>query len=77
MEEKVKLGKYKHFKNILVEVIGIAKDSETLEEMVIYKKLEDFKESKAGSLWVRPLTMFNETITRDGKTMKRFEFIGE
>ncbi len=63
-----KLGKYKHFKGNMYEVIGIAKDSETQEEMVVYKNPE-------GGLWVRPKKMFLEDVTRDGKTMKRFEFI--
>ena len=65
---EIKLGKYRHFKGNEYEVIGIAKHSETLEPMVIYKALYD-----NGSLWVRPASMWNETITRDGKTFKRFE----
>jgi len=72
---EVKLGKYKHFKDLLVEVIGVGKDSETLKDVVIYKKLHDFGDFKAGSLWTRPKDEFLETIERDGKTMKRFEFI--
>ncbi len=68
----IKLGKYKHFKGNEYEVIGIAKHSETLEEMVVYKALYD-----NGSLWTRPLSMWDETITRDGKTLKRFTYIGD
>lgn len=68
----IKLGKYKHFKGNEYEVIGIAKHSETLQEFVVYKALYGEQE-----LWVRPLSMFEETITRDGKTFKRFEYIGE
>ena len=67
---EIKLGKYRHFKGNEYEVIGIAKHSETLEPMVVYKALYD-----NGSLWVRPASMWNETITRDGKTFKRFEYI--
>ena len=64
----IKLGKYRHFKGNEYEVIGIAKHSETLEDYVVYKALYgEF------GLWVRPLKMFEETITRDGKTFKRFE----
>ncbi len=68
---EIPLGKYKHFKGNLYEVIGIAKHSETLEKLVVYKALYE-KEHK---LWVRPLKMFLETIIRDGKTFKRFEKI--
>ena len=50
--------------------IWFAKDSETLEEMVVYRALYG-----DGGLWVRPAKMFFETIERDGKTMKRFELL--
>ncbi len=66
----VKLGKYKHFKGNEYEVIGIAKHSETLEEMVVYKALYG-----DGDIWVRPVSMWDEEVIRDGVTKKRFEFI--
>ncbi len=70
MTEEVKLGKYRHFKGNEYEVIGVAKHSETLEELVVYKALYgEF------GLWVRPKEMFLETIERNGKTIKRFEYI--
>ena len=62
---EVKLGRYRHFKGNDYEVIGIAKDSETLEEKVVYKALYG-----DGGLWVRPVEMWNETVERDGKTFK-------
>ena len=65
-------GKYRHFKGNEYEVLGIAKHNETLEPMVVYKALYG-----DGELWVRPLSMWNEEITRDGKTFKRFQYIGE
>ena len=68
----IKLGKYKHFKGNEYEVIAIAKHSETLEDYVVYKALYG-----EYGIWIRPLSMFEETITRDGKTYKRFEYIGE
>ena len=68
----IKLGKYRHFKGNEYEVIAIAKHSETLEEMVVYKALYG-----DGGYWVRPASMWNETVTRDGKTFKRFEFLGK
>ncbi|WP_297131833.1 DUF1653 domain-containing protein [uncultured Eubacterium sp.] len=66
----IKLGKYRHFKGNEYEVITIAKHSETLEEMVVYKALYG-----DGDTWVRPAKMWNETIERDGKIFKRFEYI--
>lgn len=69
---EIKLGKYRHFKGNEYEVIGIANHSETLQKMVVYRALYGEKE-----IWVRPAEMWNEEITRDGKTFKRFEFVGE
>lgn len=64
------MGKYRHFKGNLYEVIGIAKHSETLEDMVVYRALYG-----DGGLWVRPASMWNEAVQRDGKSFKRFEYI--
>lgn len=69
---EIKIGKYRHFKGNEYEVIAIAKHSETLEEMVVYKALYG-----DGGYWVRPASMWNETVTREGKTFKRFEFLGK
>lgn len=66
----MQLGFYRHFKGGLYEVIGIAKHSETLEELVIYRSLQD------QNLWVRPLSMWNERIEKDGKIYVRFTYIG-
>ncbi|MBN1175139.1 DUF1653 domain-containing protein [Candidatus Woesearchaeota archaeon] len=71
----IKLGKYKHFKGDLIEVIAVGKHSETLEDMVVYKKLHATKDFPEGQVWVRPLSMFLEIITREGKTFKRFELV--
>jgi len=68
--EEVQKGKYKHYKGGLYEVIGTARHSETLEELVVYLMLEN------NSLWVRPKTMFLGEIEHNGKKMKRFEFLG-
>ncbi len=68
----MKLGKYRHFKGNEYEVIGVANHSETMEKMVVYKALYGKEE-----IWVRPLSMWDEVISRDGKTFKRFEYIGE
>ncbi len=66
------MGKYRHFKGNEYEVIAIARHSETLEEMVVYRDLKN-----EGKVWVRPAVMWNETVERDGRVFKRFEYIGE
>jgi len=65
-----KLGKYKHYKGKEYKVIGIAKDSETLEDLVVYRALYGNQD-----LWVRPLKMFVEKVKVDGNDVPRFEYI--
>ena len=65
---EIEKGKYRHFKGNEYEVIGTARHSETLEEFVVYRALYG-----EGGLWVRPASMGNETVERDGKTFRRFE----
>jgi hypothetical protein len=69
--EEIKKGKYRHFKGKEYEVLYLAKDSETLEEMVVYRALYG-----EGGVWVRPAKMWNEIVERDGQKYKRFTFIG-
>lgn len=65
--ESIEVGKYRHFKGREYEVVGVARHSETLEPMVVYRQLYgDY------GLWVRPLNMWNETVVRDGVSYKRF-----
>jgi len=68
----IPLGTYRHYKGNEYEVIGFSKHSETLEDMVIYKALYG-----DGGTWVRPFSMWNNPIEMDGRTVKRFEYIGE
>ena len=63
----IPLGRYRHFKGNPYEVIGIARHSETEEPMVVYRALYG-----DGGLWCRPASMWNETVSRDGKTYRRF-----
>ena len=64
-------GRYRHYKGLDYEVIGVARHSETEEELVVYRTLYgDF------SLWVRPLAMFTEEIEIDGRRVKRFAYVG-
>lgn len=67
---KIQTGRYRHYKGKEYQVIGMAKNSETLEEMVVYKQLYGDL-----GLWVRPATMWNETVIVDGEEYKRFELI--
>ncbi len=73
---ELKLGKYEHYKGKQYEVIGLARHSETLEELVIYKALYDSKEFGNNTLWVRPKVMFLKTVNVEGKEILRFKFIG-
>ena len=64
---KIEPGKYRHFKGKEYEVLYLARHSETLEQMVVYRALYgDF------GIWVRPASMWNETVEHDGKSVPRF-----
>ena len=65
-------GRYRHFKGNEYELLFVARHSETLEEMVVYRALYGER-----GLWVRPASMWNETVERDGKTYKRFTKIDD
>ncbi|MBP9772142.1 MAG: DUF1653 domain-containing protein [Candidatus Pacebacteria bacterium] len=71
---ELKTGFYKHYKGNFYKVLGVAKHSETLEDLVVYEALYDNELSK---LWVRPLAMFLEEVAVDGKMVKRFEYVEE
>jgi hypothetical protein len=67
---ELELGIYKHYKGNLYEVIAVARHSETLEKLVVYKATY---QKEGENLWVRPLNMFLENVLVDGKIKKRFE----
>lgn len=70
--QSFKLGIYKHFKGGTYQILGVGRNSEDiLEELVIYQSLEK------GFIWVRPIDIFMDNVTLDGKTIPRFEYIGE
>jgi hypothetical protein len=68
----VKEGRYRHYKGKEHIVLGVARHSETLEELVVYR--QDYGDH---GLWVRPLEMFLEAVEVDGEMVPRFEFLGE
>lgn len=70
--EIIETGRYRHFKGGEYEVLFTAKNSETLEEMVVYRALYG-----EGGIWVRPLSMWNEEIIHNGVLQKRFTYSGE
>lgn len=69
---EIKPGRYRHFKGKEYEVIGVANHSETMEELVVYRALYG-----EGGLWVRPASMWDEQVERDGQTVRRFTLIPE
>ena len=73
---ELKFGRYVHYKGKQYEVIGFARHSETLEELVIYKALYASEEFGNNALWARPKSMFLETVNIDGKEIPRFKCIG-
>lgn len=72
MEKELKPGKYKHFRGGDYQVIDVAIHSETEELMVVYRPLYGDQ-----SLWVRPFSMFTETVEYQGELVKRFSYVAE
>ena len=72
----LKPGKYQHYKGNFYEMVGVARHSETLEEMVVYRALYESKDFGKNALWVRPKAMFLENVVIGGKEMPRFKFVG-
>lgn len=60
---------YRHYKGGIYEIVSIAKDSETLEQVIVYKNVT------SGDYWVRPFAMFNEIIEVAGRKVPRFELV--
>jgi len=71
---KIKLGRYRHYKNKDYRVLAVVKHSETLQDLVLYECLHDNPRSK---LWVRPKEMFFGEVEIDGKKVKRFRYLGK
>lgn len=71
-KEQIRPGLYRHFKGNEYRVLMLARHSETGEDMVVYQAMYG-----EGGVWVRPASMWNETVERDGKTYTRFIRIGD
>lgn len=71
MTQPLKPGRYRHYKGKDYEVIGVARHSETEEELVVYRPLYGDQ-----GLWVRPLSMFRETVDVAGESVPRFSYLG-
>ena len=66
----IQTGLYEHYSGKQYHVLGVCRHSETLDILVVYQALyNDY------ALWVRPLDMFKEFVTKDGQTIPRFKFI--
>ena len=74
MTDLVVGGIYQHYKGMNYRILNLAKHSETLEWYVVYECLYDNSEA---SLWVRPMSMFMETVEVDGKLTPRFKYVGD
>ncbi len=69
---RLRPGRYRHYKGNEYEFLALARHSETLEPMAVYRALYG-----QGEIWVRPAGMFSETVTKNGKEIPRFVRVGE
>lgn len=72
MDMDIKPGRYRHFKGNEYRVLYLARHSETLEPMVVYQALYG-----EHGIWVRPASMWNETVERGGQRLRRFTYLGD
>jgi hypothetical protein len=68
----IKTGRYRHFKGGEYQVLGVARDAETLRSVVVYRALYGEQ-----SLWVRAIDVFQEFVERDGTRVRRYEYLGD
>ncbi len=73
----IKLGKYRHYKGKEYEVIGVARHSESLQRVVVYRTLYQTPEFGKNSLWVLPVAEFLEQVTVNGQKAPRFAYLGK
>ena len=70
MTQTLKMGRYQHYKGAYYDVLGVVTHSETEETLVLYRPCYGER-----GLWVRPLSMFIESVERAGKTIPRFAYL--
>lgn len=70
--EELKIGRYRHFKGKEYRLLLVARHSETEEPMVVYQALYGDR-----GFWVRPASMWCETVERNGERVPRFAYIGD
>ena len=70
--DELRPGRYRHYKGKDYELMYLARHSETEERMVVYRALYG-----EGGIWVRPASMWSETVTVDGRAVPRFTYLGE
>ncbi len=76
--QRIKLGRYKHYKGGLYRVIGVARHSERpSQEFVVYQALYYSREFGNNSIWIRPKKMFLEKVLAGGKRVPRFKYLGK
>lgn len=73
----IQFGVYEHYKGKRYNIIGVAKHSETLEDLVLYQALYMSEEFGNNAMWVRPLAMFFENVDVDGQQVPRFRYVGD
>ncbi|MBR6808290.1 MAG: DUF1653 domain-containing protein [Clostridia bacterium] len=71
MKFTLKRGIYRHYKGGVYELLDVARHSETLEKLIIYRNVE------TGETWARPVHMWNETVEVDGESVVRFQLVDE
>lgn len=74
---EIKKGLYKHFKGARITVLQTAKHTETMEDFVVYEHTDASGETAAGTMWIRPLSMFLEIVDRPEYKGPRFTYIGD
>ena len=72
MKTNVCAGRYRHYKGNEYEVLGVARHTESMESFVVYRALYG-----EYGLWIRPESMFVETVMKDGVKVERFKYVGE
>lgn len=77
VRSKIKIGVYKHYKGGFYKIIGVARNENTEEEMIVYRSISRGLENGEGPLWVRPLSQAFEEMEYRGKMLPRFQYVSE